>query len=235
MSDGIVVAALKPGAECPDIEELSIHLASAAGDPLRAAAEVHLTACLHCRTEVRLLNEFESGAILPDEADAVKWISSRLTADRPKPESSFRARWQRWLSPGVLAGFAAAAAAIVMIVGVGPQVFRGTGKPGQVPEFREEIQRTGSIEVLGAAKGLAWKPVPAAARYEVSMRTVDQKVIFHNSFTTCVLEVPSEAATIVETGRRVWWEVVALNSSGNEIARSGSIMLAESPVINHDK
>lgn len=235
MPDGIVISALKPGANCPDIEQLTIHLAFTADDPLRAAAEAHLKGCLNCRTELQLLNEFEAGAMLPGEADAVKWISSRLTAGQSKREPSPGAGWRRWLSPGSLAGFAAAAAAIILIVGVGPQVFRGNNKPGPVPEFHDEVQRAAGIEVLNTVKGLAWKPLPGVTQYEVSMRTVDRRVIFHDIFTTSVLQVPREAATIVETGRQVWWEVVALDASGNEIARSGSIMLAESSFTNHDK
>ena len=210
--------ALRASPECLPIEILSQRLILSAEDSGRQAVERHLEQCLHCRTEVDLMREFESGVVKPDEARAVGWIAARLAKSTAVEPATVRAA--TWWSPRLLAGFGAAAALVVLAIGLGTQWnSRVPGTP--VPEFGEERMRSRRVEIVNTPGALEWKPVSGAANYEITARLVDGSIIFHNLITKQVLVYPSEIATTVNTGKLVLWEVVARDAAGNELARSG--------------
>src|SRR5437764_13177445 len=109
----IIKRSLTAGSDCLPIEDLSGSLQLPAGNPVRQAAEIHLSHCLHCRTEADLLSQFESGVIRAEEADAVRWISARLARSNPVKNTAVltpAGTRQRWWSPQVFGWFGAAAA-----------------------------------------------------------------------------------------------------------------------------
>ena len=218
----ILQAALRPGPGCPEIESLSIHLALPAGDPLRLASDSHLEACLLCSAEIRMLREFEAGIVRPEEVSDVAWIASRLGKDSaPAPVVPVETWWKRWFTVKGMAGVAALAAVALFAVGISTQNSNHNRSGQPVPEFGNEIQRAQVIDVVNTPGAFAWKPVPAAAQYEITVRTVDEKVVFHNNITNQTLAFPPEVAKIVVSGRQLWWEVVARDASGSQIAKSG--------------
>src|SRR5580704_7989183 len=71
-------AALGPGKDCLSIEDLERCLdGSATGAPV-ANLTAHLEACPHCRTELHLLREFQSGRVREEEAAAVGAVARQL-------------------------------------------------------------------------------------------------------------------------------------------------------------
>ena len=232
MSDQTILsAALRPGPDCPDVETLTTCLERSERDPLRLQTERHLESCLHCAAELRLFQEFESGAVRPEESAAVNWIAAQLAKQAtPAKAAPAETWWQRWFTPKVLTGFAAVAAAAVLAIGVSMQPARSGRDLGTVPEFRNEVLRTQTMELDELPGKFAWKPVAGAASYEITARTVDQNILFHDFLTTQTLAFPPEVAALVGSGKLVSWEVVARDPSGTEIARSGVQQLKKVPV-----
>lgn len=227
--------ALSHGAECPPLDLLSTHLHAVAGTPERRAAEAHLGQCLHCKTEIDLLHQFESGAIRPEEEEDVRWITSRLAA---KPvltaRSESRAWWARLrgASPGALSGFAAVAAVAIIAVGLSQWSAR-EARQQPVQEFGNEIQRSRTIDVIDAPGSFQWKPVAGAAQYELTVREIDGTVIFHNLFTVAASPYPPQVVKTITTGKLLLWEVVARDAGRGKIASSGVQRLSLKSLSDH--
>ena len=85
-------------------------------------------------------------------------------------------------------------------------LIRGVEPEGEVAEFPAQIR---------------WEAVAGAASYEVSLMEVDRTVIFHNSFTTPVLEVPVNIRRLVVPGKMVVLSIRATDANGVELAQSG--------------
>jgi len=208
----ILKQSLVAGPGCPPVEALK-------------AEDAHLKTCLYCRTELAMLQEFEAGAVRPEEAADVQWIAARLARNiAPAPALKAGASW--W-TPQVLAWCCGAAAVAVIAIGLSSQLGHRAGGP--IPEFGTETQRALAVEVISAPGEFAWKPVPGAAQYELTVRLVDGAIIFHNFFTQPPLAYPVEVANTVSTGKLLLWEVSAKDATGKEIARSGvqKLMKAE--------
>jgi hypothetical protein len=216
---------LRAGPDCPPIEVLNTNLLLDAADSRRVVTEQHLLQCLHCRTELDLLQEFASGPIRPEEAADVEWIvgrlkQGRLTPDRPRLPV---ARWWRlqWATPRLPVSFTAAAAVALLAIIIIPQWERRRDAARPVPEFANEAQRARKIEVVETPGSFAWKPVVGAVNYELTVRAIDDTIIFHNTFTGSTLVFPPEVAAVEKTGKLLEWEVVARDPNGNDIAESG--------------
>ena len=234
MDEMLLRSALRPAPDCPPIEVLSAHLTGAEGNEARATAELHLGQCLHCRTELDLLHEFETGAIRPDEAASVKWIAERLKKGTEAPAAE-RATgwWTAWRLPKFALGLASFAVVTLLAVGISSEwrLRRSITQP--VPEFGNEAQRTRQIETIEKPGFFEWKPVPGAVRYDLTVRTVDGDAIFHNSFTGTTLAFPPEVDVVVKTGKLLEWEVIARDSAGTEIAGSGVQRLRKAASSSH--
>jgi hypothetical protein len=214
----IVGRALRAGPECLPVEILDAHLQRGAEDAVRATAQAHLDQCPYCRTEIELLHNFESGVIRPDEAEAVRSITQSLAkkaGGKPARNSSVR-----WWSPRVMAGLGAAAVLIVVAAGLATQWHSRTWQGVPIPEFGEDKMRGQTMEIIPSANSFAWKAVPGAADYEITVRLVDGALVFHNFITKQTLAYPSEVVRTVNTGKLVLWEVVARDATGNQLARS---------------
>jgi hypothetical protein len=227
-------SALRPGPDCPSIEVLSSHLTGAGGNAARATAELHLAQCLHCRTEMDLLHEFETGAIRPDEAASVKWIANRLKKGRDAPAPVRSGGWLTgWRMPKLAFGLTSFALVTLLAVGITSEWRLRQSATQPVPEFGGEAQRTRLIEVIGTRGFFGWKPVTGAVRYDLSVRSVDGATIFHKSFTGTTLAFPPEVDAIVRAGKLLEWEVVARDSAGTEIGSSGVQRLRGTPALTH--
>jgi hypothetical protein len=227
-------SALGPAPDCPTIEILSAHLTGARGNEARAVAELHIGQCLHCRTEMDLLHEFETGAIRPDEAASVKWIAERLKKGSVAPAPSRPSGWWTvWRMPKVALGLASVALVTLLAVGISSQWKLRQSIAQPVPEFSNEAQRARLIEIVETPGFFEWKVVAGAVRYDLTVRTVDGVVVFHNSFTQTTLAFPPEVDALVKAGKLLEWEVIARNSAGSEIAGSGVQRLRKAAPSSH--
>jgi hypothetical protein len=222
VDEKLLRSSLRAGSDCPPIEILSVQIAGMEGNDARTAAELHLRECLHCSTELDLLHRFEEGAIGPEEAADVKWISARLKPSAQIPFAVTPVRWwEAWRLPK--AAFALAGVAAVALLGVAIssewKLQRTLSRP--VPEFGDGVQRSRAIEIVPRAGYFEWRPVAGAAHYDLTVRKVDESVVFYNSFTETALAFPPEVARLVSAAKLLEWEVVARDPAGNEIAKSG--------------
>ena len=106
---------------------------------------------------------------------------------------------------------------------------RSVARERGVPAFGNEVQRSQAVEIVAVPGSFQWKPVSGAVQYELTARGVEGAIVFHNSFTTPALAFPPEVVRTVNAGKLLLWEVVARDSSGNAIARSGIQQLRQSP------
>jgi hypothetical protein len=234
VDDMLLRSALRPAPDCPPIEVLSEHLTGAEGNEARATAEFHLRQCLHCRTEMDLLYEFETGGIRPDEVASVQWVAERLKRDTRAPAAD-RATgwWTAWRMPKLALGVASLALVALLAVGISSEWRLRQSLTKPVPEFGNEVQRTRLIEIIRTPGFFAWKPVAGAARYDLTVRTVDGAAIIHKSFTGTTLAFPPEVDALVKAGKLLEWEVIARDSASTEIAGSGVQRLRQAASSSH--
>jgi len=201
----------------------------------RTKIAAHVEKCPVCQTELSLYRGFEAGEVQADEREAVDHIVGVLRGRAPgparlpeqKPSRSWWSGVAEWLTPGRMGGFAVAAAALLLTVGVGLQwqARRGASEPvGEADVTRSAVIR-GVIpqgEVAEFPAEFRWDAVPGAAAYTVTLSEVDRNVIFHNTFTTPVLEVPVNVRRLVVPGKTVLLQIQATDREGREIAQSGT-------------
>src|SRR4051812_44473486 len=115
----------------------------------------HIASCPRCQTEWTMLNTFEATTPLPEEARDVRWISRRLARQFEAVPTARSPWWQRLGSLGRIqsAGFAMAALAVMVAVGLGLHDSNG---PAVVAPTRGEALAMRSLEVraLGPAGDL---------------------------------------------------------------------------------
>ena len=239
--------ALRHDGDCPPPEELIEaveHSATSSGQGLGHEAIVaHAKTCPACQTELALFREFETGAVKPDEREAVDFIVRRLRGEAdapvvharpPAPSLWVPSIWGRlagYLTPVRMGGFAVAMAALLLTFGVSTQwrlrqalTERGAGSAAGTEIMRSETIRgivpTGEVAEFPAE--IRWNAVAGAAEYDVTLLEVDQNVIFHKTFTTPVLLVPSGVRKLIVQGKTVLLQITAADASGRPVARSGS-------------
>ncbi len=234
MDEHVIRSALRRAPDCPPIEVLSAHLTGAGGNEAREIAERHLGECLHCRTEMDLLHEFETGAIRPDEAASVKWITERLRQGNRVPPPDRAKGWSTaWGIPKFALGLASLALVALLAVGISQSWRLRQSITQPVPEFGNEVQRGRQVEIIPKPGSFAWKPVAGAARYDLTVRAVDGAAIFHNTFTRTTLAFPPEVDVLAKTGKLLEWEIIARDSAGTEIAGSGVQRLRKAASPSH--
>lgn len=221
--------ALEHGADCPPVETLLEMIEhGASGD--RAGVENHLRFCPACQTEVSLYRTFEAGAVRADERSAVDFIVKRLAQETTPParqKGATASFWQRLFTPAWMGGAALAMAAILVGVGLLPQMRL---RHGVEPAMEDQTLRTGTLTVTSPRGDLAeapnvfeWKPVEGAAEYAVVLSEVDRHAIFYKKVTSSRLLVPVGIRTLIVPGKTVLLEVKAEDGQGRVIAQSGAI------------
>ena len=235
MSQAVIKEAIRVGTECPSLETLVRALEPADGQPENRAAADHLSSCLHCRTELSLLREFERVESHQEELEDVQWIAARLAATpvpqlKPKAPAivpkviAIKAKWwHAWTSPGRL-GALAAAAVLIFAIGIylpwqsSQRGFGGSGDTLRSAPLRALVP---AGDLTSVPKEFQWSAVDGAAQYVLTIQEVDRTVIFQMKTTATSLPVPPEAARLLLPGKALLWNVRAVDSSGREIAVSG--------------
>jgi hypothetical protein len=208
-------------------------------DPdLRHLAAAHVAACVHCQLELRLSREFEAAVAHPAEADAVHWMTVRLShhawqfgSAKPhlakRPETS-----PAWRSGGLtlrFLGVASVFAGLVILISVG--LYMGwraepalvlRAPPGQdVPRAAKVIALNPSGDLLEAPSVLEWRGFSNAASYSVRLMEVDRTEVWHVDVTATEARPPKEVRARMLAGKTMLWEVTAKRASGTDIASSG--------------
>lgn len=227
-------AALGAGNDCPGIEELESLLGDTA--QVRPNVAQHVEICAHCRTELALLREFQSGTVRESEAEAVRLITERLNV-RSSPiisvpgrtearEPWWRVFWKvRWLSPAALA-----AAAVLIFLAVGIQwrqsapALHAPGSPDQdVMRSNALVALSPNGDVAQVPTELRWQPAPAAVKYQVRLMEVDHSELWSANTAADHIDLPAQVRTQIVPRKTLLWEVSGLDASGRVVAESSSI------------
>lgn len=221
---------LQAGPDCPSVGVLASRMDLPAESAERRAVDAHVATCAHCRTELAMLREFESGTVRPEEKDALEWITNRLASAEARqqirqPQDSGSKWWQRlWSPPGFAAALAVAAALIVavnvewrrpVIPGEGPDVVRAAPL--------RAISPLGDLNV--APREFRWTAVSGAAGYRLTVTEVDRTVVFNNKLTTTSTQIPDQVRKLFQPGKSMLWMVTAEDASGREIASTGFLLI----------
>jgi hypothetical protein len=217
--------ALRHGEDCP-APQVMIE-AMEHGGAGRELIAPHVEKCPACQTELAMFRGFETSEVRSDEKEAVDFIVRRLRGERePEPAITFWQGLVGWLTPVRMGGFSLAAAAVLLTVGLNSQFQTRRGVTEPLPE--SSVTRSALIrgvepegEVAEFPRQIRWEAVAGAVSYEVTLTEVDRTVIFHNSFTTPVLEVPAGIRTLVVPGKMVILSIRATDANGIELAQSG--------------
>ena len=132
------------------------------------------------------------------------------------------------MSPVRLGGFALAAAAVILSVGLASQWRTRHLEPvGETGVTRSATIRVETpLDHLAAAPAeIRWQAVEGAGAYEILIAEVDRTVVFHKNFTTPVLPVPLELGSLLVPGKSLTLKITARDAAGKELATSGPLSL----------
>jgi len=230
--------ALSPRDGCLTIEELDRWSDRRLPDRVKASA--HIARCPRCQAELAMLKEFQSAATRPEEAEAVSWITTELerrsdqlgpssasTPLRPSRSGDSLRWWHRFVGPKPVRA-ALGFATLLALVAVGLQ-FRSAPAPelssdiGSGPwEMRSEellgLSPTG--ELTRAPAELRWQATRGAARYRVTVMEVDRTELWKTDSSQTSASLPTTLLARIVPGKRLLWQVTALDSTGRTVATS---------------
>jgi hypothetical protein len=198
------------------------------GEDLTQAERDHLSACARCQTELALWQEFTQSIPARDEGAAVQWIAAEVRRRRAELRPSRKFVWARdWLGPLRSPGFAAAAAALVLSIGIGHLAW--DREPSITTTPGDLNYRTASLGVVAPVgdlpsppRELVWMAAPGAMRYDVEVLEIDRTILWRASSTALRVDLPAAVVAQLVPGKPVLWEVTALDGSGTVLAQSGT-------------
>jgi len=181
-----------PGPEAPldsghlDPNDIAAYVDGALDDAARARVDAHLAACGQCRAELIAVRRILAGA----------------------------PRRRRWFA---LTTIAAAAAVVLLIVwprdrerGVpGGPVVRDGETPGAVMLIAPD-------SVAGLPLSFAWRPLPNATTYRVSLTTTSGVLIWSGATADTTMAVPDSVS--VASGTAFYYYVDALLTDGTSVS-----------------
>jgi hypothetical protein len=206
----------------------------AALDPqTRSSVESHAEQCPACAAEWNLARTFESAdSMSATESRDVGHMVRRLRRGVPtRKNDSGLGRLLRLPALGSLqrspAFRVAMAAVLVLVVGFAVQTMR-TGAP-QLPDSAvDTVVRGGQLEVVSPSGELAtpvaafvWQPAEGAAGYAVTLKAVDDTVLWETTSEQPSVELPQAVLAQLHRAVSYSWKVEALDSDGSRVATSG--------------
>jgi hypothetical protein len=226
--------ALSRSRECATLEELSALTGGSLPSASVARVAAHVGSCPRCKTELDLMEKFESAEPGAGEEATVRWISTRLERRVPSREAaSASARsepwWRRFITAPALgrAGFALSVAMLVVAASFGLWNRRA---PGLIPSSGDEgvfrsdavtgMSPTGDVDRIPSE--LRWDPLPAAASYFVRVMEVDRVELWSAETREPRVELPAAIQARVVPGKPLLWEVTAKDAAGLPLASSAA-------------
>src|SRR5215469_964657 len=225
---------LRASKDCLPIEQLD-HLLDEDADITSPIAR-HVASCTRCRTELKLLREFQAGTVREAEKEAVRLITARLQtrstaifrashAPIEARESSWTAFWRStWLRPAALA------LSGVVLVAVLSLQLRNRPPALRPPTPDQEVLRSNAIAVITPIgditqppNAVRWQAVPTAAKYEVQLLEVDGAELWKAETLQDRIEFPPPVRARIVPAKTLMCRVSAFDSSGHRIAESEAV------------
>jgi hypothetical protein len=203
-------------------------------DPKLAA---HVAECPHCQSEIAMLRSFESATPSPDEGAAVAWIAAQLERRQSAPAAKASATTVPFWRSLFRVPYMAAAAALIVAIGVGISVYRSDdGKPGFHGPPSQNVYRSGEIHLITAndlseaPQQLTWEAVPGAASYTVEVSDVTNDKLWEGKSIQNAINVDSALKAKMLPGKPFNWKVTAVDATGKELASGeGKFRVAAKP------
>ena len=224
-------AALGKGSDCPPVEELARLLGPEMGGA--AALAKHVDGCAYCRTELQLLESFESGEARADETEAVRQVTERLRArspeifGRPPAAAAREPWWKAWFRAPRLSPALLALAGVLAVLAVGLQLKQnappalGPGTTGREAMRSEALEITAPVgDLEQAPTGIQWQAAREAVRYEVRLLEVDRTELWKAETPGSSIALPREVQARIVPAKTILCQVSAFDGSGRKVAES---------------
>lgn len=206
--------------DCPSPEEY-LRLESGEATPEeRRRLEEHAARCPACAAEHDLARAFHAG---PEPGEDVDFVVERLESlrlhEKPRP-LEFRPR-----KPALVRWAGSLAALVALAVGL--SIYTAQKAPPLPEPGRAETVRGAEIydlqpsgEFPEVPRQFRWAAIAGAASYRVTLRAVDETVLWEESVTEPSARLPQEVARGLHPAVLYAWTVEALNARGERLAAS---------------
>lgn len=229
--------AFSEAGDCPPPELFLKEERQILTDEERQLAERHCENCTACAAEQDLAKAFDMPAEWSEEIESeLQTVLARIESDEPLStvSKSGRPDGGRLLSfPSLSKVFSRSAlsltaVAAVAVLAVGLVVQTRSVAPPELPDLPSgDVTRGSRIEILEPSGDLAyapdqfrWQLMNLATRYEVTLRAVDETILWQGSSSGDRLVFPEEARSTVQSAVVYLWQVEAFDEAGSRIAWS---------------
>jgi hypothetical protein len=189
--------------------------------PAARLAEIqdHAQACPACAAEYRLAEQFTEAGPDIDPKD-LDYVMERLDAVRPwgPTTGTLRRPAQRWRIPLALAASVLFAVVALRMVDFAPEL-------PDVPDT--DVMRGAFIDPVAPRGDLAaapdtvdWLAIESAAYYRVTIRTIDDTVLWSARITDASAAIPDDVKQKLYAAVTYHWQVTAYNAENHPFAQS---------------
>lgn len=225
-------AALRPGPDCPPIEELETLVSGAV---TQGELSAHLRSCPYCQTELHLLRTFEAeDAQAGSEARKVAVLLKKRSKEiirQSRPAETRVPWWKGVFTIPRLAQASLAMALVLVVAGVAIH-FQTTEKPTSIAQngTNPEVFRSGQFGVISPTGDLRarpeevrWEKVSAAVCYQLRLLEVDGNEVWKAETTADHIDLPSAVRARIVPAKTLFFEVTAFDSSGSKVGDTGQV------------
>lgn len=184
-----------------------------------AEVATHAQTCPACSAELQLAREFVEAAPDADPED-LEYVTARLDSVRPwgpTPVTAARSL-QRWRIPLALAASVMVAVGALRLVDVAPELPTVPDNDIMRGAYVDAVAPQGDITDLPDT--LEWLTIESADHYQVTLRTVDDTVLWQAEFHQPPATVPHDIRQKLHQAVTYNWEVTARDAADRPLARS---------------
>jgi len=232
--EDVLQTALRPGKDCPAIEELERLVSKAAPESELSA---HVKSCPYCQTELHLLRTFEAAEV-GETSDEVRRTAALLQKRSQKiirlsVPTEERVPW--WRAAFTIRSLAQASLALAVILAVAAVVIhlRTNTQPPSLNEgtrIGQDVLRSGGFAVTSpvgdlneAPKEVRWEKVPNVACYRIRLLEVDRNELWKADTTENHIELPPSVRSLIVPAKTLFFEISAFDASGGKVGDTGLV------------
>jgi len=225
--------ALGPGPDCPPIEELESLLSP---ESSQTDLAVHVKSCLHCQTELHLLQTFQAEGI-GERSPEVRRTAALLQKRSQKilrQSDSAPAREPWWKAAFTIRSLAQASLGLAMLLAVvGITIRFRTVQPPSLngpSQVGQDVFRSGSFALISPSGDLnqppseiRWEKVPNAASYQAHLMEVDRNELWKAETKEDHIALPPSIRLKIVPAKTLYCEIDAYDASGKKVGETGLV------------
>lgn len=223
-------SAWSPETGCPSPEDwLRLETGEATAEERRTLEE-HAARCPACASEREMARLF---AEAPEENEDVDYVVAKLEALK-LPQQPIPLAFPNRRRPALV--WAARLAALIVLA-IGVALFFRAGQAPPLPDpGAGEVYRGGHLRPLGPSGEISerprefrWEGVDGARSYRVTLRAVDDAVLWQETVTAPSARLPEDVARGLHPAVLYRWSVEALDERGARLAASEPVRFLVRP------